>query len=91
MTLGNKGLMEMNFKGGKFFNADDISFVDYKHFNGNQTHVSGGGNYTNVFNNLPYYSASFAHIKSLRVMLSLPVKQPGKSVDVWEKRGHVVL
>ena len=58
VTLGNKGLMEMNFKGGKFFNADNISFVDYKHFNGNQTHVSGGGNYTNVFNNLPYYSAS---------------------------------
>ncbi len=58
LTLGNKGLMEMNFKGGKFFNADNISFVDFKHFNGNQTHVSGGGNYTNVFNNLPYYSAS---------------------------------
>ena len=58
LTLGNKGLMEMNFKGGKFFNADNISFVDYKHFNGNQTHVAGGGNYTNVFNNLPYYSAS---------------------------------
>jgi len=57
-TLGNKGVMEMNIKGGKFFNADNISFVDYKHFNGNQTHVSGGGNYTNVFNNLPYYSAS---------------------------------
>ena len=58
ITLGNKGQMEMNFKGGKFFNADNISFVDYKHFNGNQTHVAGGGNYTNVFNNLPYYSAS---------------------------------
>ena len=57
-TLGNKGLMEMNFKGGKFFNGDNISFVDYKHFNGNQTHISGGGSYTNMFNNLPYYSSS---------------------------------
>lgn len=58
VTLGNKGMMEMNFKSGKFLNADNISFVDYKHFNGNQTHISGGGNYTNVFNNLPYYAAS---------------------------------
>jgi hypothetical protein len=58
LTIGNKGILEMNLKGGKFNNAQNIAFVDYKHFNGNQTHVSGGGNYTNVFNNLPYYSAS---------------------------------
>ncbi|MGV1013025.1 MAG: DUF5686 and carboxypeptidase regulatory-like domain-containing protein [Flavobacterium sp.] len=57
-TLGNKGNMKINLKGGKFFNADNISFVDYRHFNGNQTHISGGENYTNQFNNLPYYSAS---------------------------------
>ncbi len=57
-TLGNKGDMKINLRGGKFFNADNISFVDYKHFNGNQTHVSGGESYTNQFNNLPYYSAS---------------------------------
>ena len=47
-----------NLKAGKFFNADDIAFMDYQHFNGNQTHVSTEGNYTNVFNNLDYYSAS---------------------------------
>lgn len=58
VTLGNKGFLQMHLKGGKFFNADNISFVDYKHFNGNQTHVSSGGDYTNVFNNLPYYTAS---------------------------------
>ena len=57
-TLGNKGDMKINLRGGKFFTADNISFVDYKHFNGNQTHVSGGESYTSQFNNLPYYSAS---------------------------------
>lgn len=58
VTLGNKGTMQMVFKGGKFFNADNISFVDYKHFNGNQTHIGQRENYTNVFNLLPYYAAS---------------------------------
>lgn len=57
-SIGNKGAMKINIKAGKFFNADGISFVDYKHFNGNQTHVTGGDGYTNLFNNLPYYSAS---------------------------------
>jgi hypothetical protein len=57
-SIGNKGEMKLNLRGGKFFNADNISFVDYRHFNGNQTHISGGESYTNVFNNLPYYSAS---------------------------------
>jgi len=58
LSIGNKGELKMNLKGGKFFNGDNISFVDYRHFNGNQTHVTGGESYTNVFNNLPYYSAS---------------------------------
>ncbi len=58
VTLGNKGLMKMNLRGGKFFNADAISFVDYKHFNGNQTHIGQSDSYTNVFNLLPYYTAS---------------------------------
>lgn len=57
-SFGNKGDMKLNLKAGKFFNADNISFVDYKHFNGNQTHVTGGESYTNVFNNLLYYTAS---------------------------------
>jgi hypothetical protein len=58
VTLGNKGELQMNLKGGKFFNADNISFVDYKHFNGNQTHIGQTDSYTNVFNFLPYYTAS---------------------------------
>jgi hypothetical protein len=58
LTLGNKGDMKINLKAGKFFHGENISFVDFKHFNGNQTHITGGDGYTNVFNNLPYYTAS---------------------------------
>ena len=58
ITLGNKGELAMNLKAGKFFNADGISFADYKHFNGNQTHVGMAERYLNVFNLLPYYSRS---------------------------------
>ncbi|HLO74738.1 MAG TPA: DUF5686 and carboxypeptidase regulatory-like domain-containing protein [Flavobacterium sp.] len=57
-TIGNKGDFGLRFKAGKFFNADDISFIDYKHFNGNQTHVNLLNNSLNSFNLLPYYSHS---------------------------------
>lgn len=58
LTLKNKGEIDINTKAGKFFNADGISFVDFQHFNGNQTHVIFGTSYTNQFNLLPYYSGS---------------------------------
>ncbi len=58
LDLGNKGVLGMNFKAGKFFDADGISFVDYKHFNGNQTHIGQAERYLNTFNLLPYYIAS---------------------------------
>ena len=57
-TLGNKGILSLNAKGGKFFNADQISFVDYKHFNGNQTYIGLSESYLNVFNLMPYYTNS---------------------------------
>ena len=57
-TIGNKGDFGLRFKAGKFFNADAISFVDYKHFNGNQTHVNLLNNSLNSFNLLPYYTHS---------------------------------
>ncbi|MGV3460562.1 MAG: DUF5686 and carboxypeptidase regulatory-like domain-containing protein [Flavobacterium sp.] len=58
VTLGNKGEMGMNFRGGKFFGSDNIAFTDYRHFNGNQTHIGKSERYLNVFNFLPYYSHS---------------------------------
>ena len=57
-TLGNKGNFGLRLKAGKFYNAEDISFVDYKHFNGNQTHVNVLSNSLNSFNLLPYYTQS---------------------------------
>lgn len=57
-TLGNKGDFGINIKAGKFFNADNIAFMDYKHFNGNQTHVNDGGRNLTAFNLLPYYTRS---------------------------------
>lgn len=57
LNLAEKGRFDYNIRAGKFFNAENISFVDFQHFNGNQTNV-GRGSYLDVFNNLPYYAAS---------------------------------
>jgi len=57
-TLSNKGDLQLNMKVGKFFSGDNISFADYKHFNGNQTHVRIDGQYNTSFNLLPYYTQS---------------------------------
>ncbi len=56
--LGNKGQFYYRLKGGTFFNGEGISFIDYQHFNGNQTRVGTSVNYTNTFNLLPYYDLS---------------------------------
>ena len=58
LSLGNKGVLGMNFRAGKFFNAENISFIDYRHFNGNQTHIGTNERYLNIFNLMPYYSNS---------------------------------
>jgi Family of unknown function (DUF5686)/CarboxypepD_reg-like domain len=57
-SLGNKGNLGLNLNSGKFFGAENISFVDYKHFNGNQTQIGSSETYLNVFNLLPYYTNS---------------------------------
>lgn len=57
-TLGNKGVFGANLQLGTFFNADAISFVDYKHFNGNQTHIGQSDRYLNTFNLMDYYQNS---------------------------------
>lgn len=58
LDLENLGEFTYNLKGGTFFDGEQISFVDYKHFNGNQTRVGTAFNYTEVFNLLPYYQLS---------------------------------
>lgn len=58
ISFGNKGTLGYNVQAGTFINADDISFIDYKHFNGNRTHVSANKPYLNSYLLLPYYSHS---------------------------------
>ena len=55
-TASNKGTFSFNVKAGKFLNAKNIAFIDYKHFNGNQTHFVL--DYLDAFNLLPYYTNS---------------------------------
>jgi len=57
-NIADKGRFSYNMRVGKLFNANNIAFMDYQHFNGNQINVSSRGNYTNVFNNLGYYDLS---------------------------------
>ncbi|MEH6408266.1 MAG: DUF5686 and carboxypeptidase regulatory-like domain-containing protein [Leeuwenhoekiella sp.] len=57
-NIGNKGNFGYNLRGGTFLHGDDISFVDYQHFNGNQTRVNLSGDYLNRFKNMPYYQFS---------------------------------
>ncbi len=57
-NAGNKGNLGINLKAGTFIHGDNISFVDYKHFNGNRTHIGTSDRYLNVFNLMPYYSNS---------------------------------
>ena len=54
-TVGNIGIF---VNSGYFMNADDIAFMDYKHFYGNETFVGATKNYLQNFNLLPYYSHS---------------------------------
>lgn len=58
VVFGNKGQLGVVVKAGKFFNAEQISFADFQHFNGNQTHVGTTTRYLNNFLLLPYYTNS---------------------------------
>jgi len=58
LDAGNKGETGMAVRAGKFFNSENIAFTDYRHFNGNQTHIGKSERYLNVFNFLPYYTHS---------------------------------
>lgn len=58
INVENKGRFSYRVEAGKFFDGDDISLVDYKHFNGNQLRVTDGGTYLDKFNLLPYYMLS---------------------------------
>ncbi len=58
LNLSRFGTLSYRIDGGLFFNQDGINFLDFKHFNGNQTRVNAGENYVGRFNLLPYYERS---------------------------------
>jgi len=58
LTIANVGELGMAARSGIFFNSGNVAFPDWKHFNGNQTHVGKSERYLNVFNLLPYYDHS---------------------------------
>lgn len=58
LSLSRFGKLSYRIGGGAFLNADDISFLDFKHFNGNQTRVVVDGDFLGRYNLLPYYERS---------------------------------
>ena len=58
VNLKSLGFFNYNLIGGTFFKNKTLSFIDFKHFNGNQTHVNTMGNYLSSFKNLGYYNYS---------------------------------
>ncbi len=55
--IANKGEFSYNIRAGAFANQRDISFVDYQHFNGNESYVTRK-DYMETFFLLPYYTLS---------------------------------
>lgn len=58
-VIGTLGNSDFYVSGGSFVRKDDdMPFIDYFHFLGNQTHVGNPGGYYNRFLMLPYYTHS---------------------------------
>ena len=58
IILENKGNLRYFAAAGTFFNNPKLAFIDFKHFNGNQTHVNLNSDYLRSFKNLAYYDFS---------------------------------
>lgn len=56
--IDNKGQFYYALNGGAFIDAAQIAFMDYQHFNGNQTHYTSKSVNTDTFNLMPYYDFS---------------------------------
>ena len=57
VKLGLFGNLSYRLKGGDFLNSKNMSFMDYKHFLGNQT-IINTSDYLGSFRLLPYYTFS---------------------------------
>ena len=80
LDLKRFGKSQFLIRAGKYFNQKNMSFMDYKHFNGNQTMISNFN--LEKFELLPYYSYSindayiegwFEHNFSGLIMSKIPL------------------
>jgi len=58
ISLGVIGNFSFTIEGGTFLNNKALQFMDFRHFNGNQTFVGNPARYYNSFFLLPYYKYS---------------------------------
>ncbi len=59
ISLGVAGLFSYNIEGGWFIQkTNEMQFMDYHHFSGNQTIISAPAGFLNSFQLLPYYEYS---------------------------------
>lgn len=58
LNLGRLGNLNYNGFAGGFFNSDMMAFVDYRHFQGNQTILRNSGRTNETYNLLDYYLLS---------------------------------
>lgn len=58
IALGTTGMFSFNLTGGWFINQMKMYFMDYYHFNGNQTFIAKNNAYLRTFQLLPYYENS---------------------------------
>jgi hypothetical protein len=58
LALGLVGYSEIKVEFGDFLQNKNASFIDYKHFSGNELNLSNTQNYMDGFLNLPYYKYS---------------------------------
>jgi hypothetical protein len=58
IALGTSGLFSFSLTGGWFVNRQKTYFMDYYHFNGNQTFLAKKNAYLKTFQLLPYYENS---------------------------------
>ncbi len=58
IAIGTIGSFSFNALAGWFPSASKLFFMDYRHFDGNQTMITGRNDYLHTFQLLPYYEYS---------------------------------
>lgn len=58
ITMGLFGYTELRGEYGGFLNKSQVQFIDYQHFNGNETNFANPESYMTSFMNLPFYRYS---------------------------------